>query len=515
MIYRILLLSLLSTSLLAQWHQASGPNTNYSVGDSGPDAFSVSLNKGVKWRIQLPETGQSTPIIVDNKVFLTCFKPVTKSTKTGRDTLAMCFDAENGKLLWQKEMPGSANSKISGAFGDNSGPSPVSDGKTVCFFNASGLINNYDLNGNLQWSADIRISRRINPFLIEDKLILTGSAELTEMKGRHMYGVDFNSGKVLWKSAGYCWNGLTIIPWKNKDGEWQGLIGRGGGHIKDEYTTGFELISLNTGKTIWKRDYEGFQNTQNITLRDNKAYIFLPGGIHALIDLKTGDFIRQDNFLKNSIITSWNGKEYQTQRQDISLDLENRSIMQMSNLLIGDYHYFRTYRKNYLGRINILTGESELIQLPTQIDRSSSQVKYCWGPTKIGQSMQPKKRQGEPLLSSHWFLKTNSMKNINGFTVVGDNRSRYSGWGHVTSAVPTVAGENLYVPSMSGAVYVLKWKSSRLDERALVSISDLGLLGESWTRSSVVFSQKQLYARTIRELICIQGCSPEELKPYK
>ena len=111
-------------------------------------------------------------------VFLTCFKPVTEETKDGVDTLAMCFNKVDGKLLWQKEMKGDAVTRISGCFGDNSGPASVSDGKSVCFFNASGLINKYDLDGNLIWSINIQNSRRADPFLLDGVLVIIGSAEL-------------------------------------------------------------------------------------------------------------------------------------------------------------------------------------------------------------------------------------------------------------------------------------------------------------------------------------------------
>ncbi|MCH2205653.1 MAG: hypothetical protein MK132_07270 [Lentisphaerales bacterium] len=72
----LLFLSLLS-SVFADWRQGSGPNFDYTVSGNSPKAFSASINKGIKWRVPLPETGQSSPIIVGDKVFLTCFKPVT------------------------------------------------------------------------------------------------------------------------------------------------------------------------------------------------------------------------------------------------------------------------------------------------------------------------------------------------------------------------------------------------------------------------------------------------------
>jgi hypothetical protein len=59
------------------------------------------------------------------------------------------------------------------------------------------------------------------------------------------------------------------------------------------------------------------------------------------------------------------------------------------------------------------------------------------------------------------------------------------------------------MPTMVGTVYVIRWDAATLDESALVSISDLGPAGKTWTLSSLASEDGKLYARTIKELICI------------
>ena len=73
----------------------------------------------------------------------------------------------------------------------------------------------------------------------------------------------------------------------------------------------------------------------------------------------------------------------------------------------------------------------------------------------------------------------------------------------VSAASPTVIGERIYLPTMNGMVYVLKWNVERLDEKALLSISDLGPATETWSLSSLSYSDGRIYARTLKELICI------------
>ncbi len=92
---------------------------------------------------------------------------------------------------------------------------------------------------------------------------------------------------------------------------------------------------------------------------------------------------------------------------------------------------------------------------------------------------------------------------------MGDARSMGNGWGHQASAIPTAIGDYLFVPVMSGNVYVLRHDSETLDENSLVSINDLGPIGQSWTRASISYSKGKLYAHTIGKLICIgERCRP-------
>jgi hypothetical protein len=50
-----------------------------------------------------------------------------------------------------------------------------------------------------------------------------------------------------------------------------------------------------------------------------------------------------------------------------------------------------------------------------------------------------------------------------------------------------VAGEYLYMSTMIGKVYVIRWNASELDESALVSIRDLRSAGKTWTLSSLSY----------------------------
>ncbi|MDQ6630165.1 MAG: PQQ-like beta-propeller repeat protein, partial [Verrucomicrobiota bacterium] len=52
-----------------------------------------STTENVRWKIPLPEPGNSTPIVWQNKIF------ITQALKNQR--LIICFDRATGKQLWQ------------------------------------------------------------------------------------------------------------------------------------------------------------------------------------------------------------------------------------------------------------------------------------------------------------------------------------------------------------------------------------------------------------------------------
>ena len=62
----------------------------------------------------------------------------------------------------------------------------------------------------------------------------------------------------------------------------------------------------------------------------------------------------------------------------------------------------------------------------------------------------------------------------------------------------------MYIPTMIGMVYVLQWNAEKLDESALLSISDLGPATKTWSLSGLTYANGRLYARTMKELICIE-----------
>lgn len=490
----IYLLCLPAVVTAVDWPQAAGAG-NFRTADNAPTEWSVALGKNISWKITLPETGQSTPVISKGKVFFSTLKPVKADSTLGKDIVAWCCDAASGKILWKREIEGKYLLRLSGCFSDSSAPPAVVDGDRVVFLNASGRITCYNLNGKVLWSRPFLSVGRTLPFSHAGQYVFTRQIYPPEPNGvfpkkyaqspREMWtqlqALDMKSGEVVWTTECGVNMGMSTLPQVRSDGRGVAVVGRGGGHGPPEKPFGISMVDLANGETLWTLPLDGFMATMSYRLHKGAVHIFHYGD-HLSVDEVTGKIIKRVSFIKNLPVATLRNPKI-TGKESLKLGKNKRMITQGSNLLVGKYHYFRSYVRPWLGRVNVESGAVECLELPLQLSRSP-QIK-------------------DQLI---WYKKAlipNEMKNSRGFKVVGDKRSHGSGWGHVSSPIPTVAGEYLYVPVMNGTVYVIEWNADKLKASAVKAINDLGTAGQSWMRSSFSFSNARAYTHTIGELICI------------
>ncbi len=123
----------------------------------------------------LPNGGQSGIAVWGNRLFLATFEPYKPGApKTSATILGHSIDANTGKILWSVRLEGSVPSPMIYAYSDSTSPSPVTDGKYVWFFNASGEMGCWDFNGKEVWRRQYKPWGEPYPFNKQHEPILYG-----------------------------------------------------------------------------------------------------------------------------------------------------------------------------------------------------------------------------------------------------------------------------------------------------------------------------------------------------
>jgi len=253
------------------WPQWRGPLQN-GVAPAANPPTTWSETNNVKWKVKIPGSGQATPIIWDNRVFIQTAIPTGKKIEAkpgdaseqppaarpetggepprkgpgggkgkGRGGFGggpkptevyqfaiMCLDRQTGKVLWQQvareEVPHEGYRQGEGSFASSSG---LTDGTHLyAYFGSRGLYC-YDLDGKPLWDQDLGKMRMVmgfgegsSPALYHDTLIVNRDNE----DNSFIIALDKNTGKTLWKKPREehtSWSTPLIIE---RDGKAQAVV---------------------------------------------------------------------------------------------------------------------------------------------------------------------------------------------------------------------------------------------------------------------------------------------------
>lgn len=151
-------------------------------------------DQNVRWKIALPDRGNSTPVVWGDRVLLT-----QAVEKTGQ-RLLLCMDRKTGRKLWET---GTVYPTAELTHGTNPycSASPATNGeRTVVFFASAGVFC-YDMEGRELWKrTDLGEQKHIwgngtSPVISGNRVFLNfGPGEKTVL-----YCFDLQTGKTLWQ----------------------------------------------------------------------------------------------------------------------------------------------------------------------------------------------------------------------------------------------------------------------------------------------------------------------------
>jgi outer membrane protein assembly factor BamB len=221
----------------AHWPQWRGPFFNGVARTAAPVEFGDTKN--IKWKIEVPGRGFSTPVIWGDRIFLTTAAPTgkgaqpapppeqpqnpdaqnTEGRRQGRGGpgggaganeeqkfVVMCLDKKTGKTIWERvaktATPHEGYHRQYGSFASNA---PLTDGRYLYVSFGSRGIYCYDLDGKLIWEKDLGVQMRMRnqfgegvaPALHGNLLIHPYDQE----NGSFVVALDKRNGKEVWRTS--------------------------------------------------------------------------------------------------------------------------------------------------------------------------------------------------------------------------------------------------------------------------------------------------------------------------
>lgn len=204
----LVLLAMTSAPIQAgDWPRFRGPNGD-GVSTEGPIPAKWDLATNLKWKADLPGKGSSSPIVLGDRIFVTCYSGYGEAAGGDAAQLArhlVCVDKPSGKILWTKTVKNSVEEDRYQGFitehGYASG-TPVTDGERVyAFFGKSG-VSAYDLEGNELWNAGVGTSSSNRRWGSAASLIVHGDSVIVNAseESRSIRSLDRKTGKENWKT---------------------------------------------------------------------------------------------------------------------------------------------------------------------------------------------------------------------------------------------------------------------------------------------------------------------------
>jgi outer membrane protein assembly factor BamB len=253
------------------WPQFRGPTgQGISTETNLPTRWSVTEN--VDWKTEVPGEGWSSPIVWEDRIFL------TSATEAGISCRAICLDRKTGRILWNtevvKQTPTRKENKNSFA-----SPTPITDGERVYVVFADGTLAALAFDGSIAWTNhDVKFYSKhglgASPRLDGERLLMPfdGSSPGDDKEigwkkpwdKSFLLALDKQTGKALWKGE----RGLSRIAHVTPNvlranGQTQIISGAG------DVVQGFEP---ETGKRIWSVYSQGEGVTPSVVIGDGLIF---------------------------------------------------------------------------------------------------------------------------------------------------------------------------------------------------------------------------------------------------
>lgn len=255
-----------------------------------PLEWDGTSGKNIIWKTEVPVPGYNSPIIWENKVF------VSGATEAVREVF--CFDRNTGALLWRtkiENIPGSP-AKAPKTTPDTglAAATMTTDGKRVFVIFGTGDIAALNMQGKLVWGKNLGVPQNhyghsSSLIMFEDKLIV----QYDQKKNSKIMALDAVTGNEKWstpRDVKVSWASPILIEF---NGETQIIT------VAEPYVASYNPI---TGQENWKLDCMYGEVGPSAAYTDGIIYALNEYATLAAIDLnKPSEILWEDDMVLSDI----------------------------------------------------------------------------------------------------------------------------------------------------------------------------------------------------------------------
>ena len=199
------------------WPQWRGPAAT-GVAPLAKPPLEWSEGKNIRWKIEIPGKGNSSPIVWGDRIYLTTaiatdktVTPPATPEPSGRRGIAptnvqkfvlLALSRQDGKIIWQQTAIEALPHEGTHPDGTWASNSPITDGEHIFADFGSRGIYCYDLSGKLQWKKDLGDMTTRNGFGEGSSPALHGNTLVVNWdneNGSFFVALDKRNGKELWR----------------------------------------------------------------------------------------------------------------------------------------------------------------------------------------------------------------------------------------------------------------------------------------------------------------------------
>ena len=400
-----------------------------------PESFDISKMVNVRWKTEIPGLGLSSPVIWENKIFITTavsqadkagFKPgIYGDVSPVRDSSVhewkvLCIDKNSGKMIWEKTAYKGIPKMKRHPKSTHANTSVATDGKyVVAFFGSEGLFC-YDMNGKLIWEKNFGILKSV--------FFAVKSAEW-----------EFASSPIIY-------NGVLVVQCDVLD---------------NSFVAAYDL---KTGKELWKTQRDEYPGwcTPNIYTNAGKTYVALNG-------------------YKNR-----GGYDFETGKQVWSMS--GGGDIQIPTPIVGnDLVYFNSAHGKYSPIIAVKTNASGDITLK-ETETSNEFIK--WSLPRGGSYMHTLLLYNNHLYNVNWNGTFICLDPLTGKEIYNAKLGKAKSF----IASPVASDGKIYVVDEDGTIYVVQ-DGNEFKLLAEVPMNDVCMTAPAITDGMIIFrTQKYLIA---------------------